>query len=176
MIVIISGTNRPGSNTRKVTTHVEAIYKTLGVKTQLLDLYRSRWHIELDIRSLKQTLGMHSLSAKTPEMVEKELLLGMAGYNLVRAVQMAAARQANLEPRDILGARRGRSVAAPNFLPDPMRDLCLYRRDALSWAVSRRNGEPGGASGEGAEIAGRRTDFAESALATWTGGELKIPK
>jgi len=38
MIVIISGTNRPGSNTRKVTAHVEAIYKTLGVKTHLLDL------------------------------------------------------------------------------------------------------------------------------------------
>jgi chromate reductase len=38
MIVIISGTNRPGSNTRKVTAHVEAIYHSLGVKTQLLDL------------------------------------------------------------------------------------------------------------------------------------------
>jgi NAD(P)H-dependent FMN reductase len=38
MIVIISGTNRPGSNTRKVTAHVEAIYKALGVQTQLLDL------------------------------------------------------------------------------------------------------------------------------------------
>ena len=38
MIVIISGTNRPGSNTRKVTAHVEATYKALGVKTQLLDL------------------------------------------------------------------------------------------------------------------------------------------
>lgn len=38
MIVIISGTNRPGSNTRKVTAHVEAIYKSLGVKTQLIDL------------------------------------------------------------------------------------------------------------------------------------------
>jgi len=38
MIVIISGTNRPGSNTRKVTAHVEATYKSLGVKTQLLDL------------------------------------------------------------------------------------------------------------------------------------------
>ncbi len=38
MIVIISGTNRPGSNTRKVTKHVEAIYQSLGVKTQLLDL------------------------------------------------------------------------------------------------------------------------------------------
>ena len=38
MIVILSGTNRPGSNTRKVTAHVEAIYKSLGVETQLLDL------------------------------------------------------------------------------------------------------------------------------------------
>ncbi len=38
MIVIISGTNRPGSNTRKVTARVEASYKALGVKTQVLDL------------------------------------------------------------------------------------------------------------------------------------------
>jgi chromate reductase, NAD(P)H dehydrogenase (quinone) len=38
MIVIISGTNRPGSNTRKVTTHVQAAYQALGVKTTVLDL------------------------------------------------------------------------------------------------------------------------------------------
>jgi len=38
MIGIISGTNRPGSNTRKVTTHVDAIYAKLGVTTRLLDL------------------------------------------------------------------------------------------------------------------------------------------
>src|SRR5580693_1028861 len=38
MIVILSGTNRPGSNTRKVTAHVEAIYKSLGVPFQVLDL------------------------------------------------------------------------------------------------------------------------------------------
>ena len=38
MIVIISGTNRPGSNTRKVTSHVEGIYKKLGVRIQVLDL------------------------------------------------------------------------------------------------------------------------------------------
>jgi chromate reductase, NAD(P)H dehydrogenase (quinone) len=38
MIVIISGTNRPGSNTRKVTAKVESIYESLGVTTQLLDL------------------------------------------------------------------------------------------------------------------------------------------
>jgi len=38
MIVIISGTNRPDSNTRKVAAHVEAIYQSLGVPTRLLDL------------------------------------------------------------------------------------------------------------------------------------------
>lgn len=65
----------------------------------LVELYRRRWHVELDIRSLKQTLRLHSLSSKTPEMAEKELLLAIAGYNLVRSVQMAAAQQANLEPR-----------------------------------------------------------------------------
>ena len=38
MIIIISGTNRPGSNTRKVAARVEAIYQELGVAFQLLDL------------------------------------------------------------------------------------------------------------------------------------------
>jgi len=38
MIVIISGTNRPHSNTRKITAHIEAIYKSLGVPFRLLDL------------------------------------------------------------------------------------------------------------------------------------------
>ena len=38
MITIISGTNRPGSNTRKVAAKVETIYKTLDVEVQVLDL------------------------------------------------------------------------------------------------------------------------------------------
>src|SRR5947209_14675222 len=65
----------------------------------LVELYRRRWDVELDIRSLKQTLRRHSLSSKSPEGAEKERLLATAGYNLVRSVQVAAARQANLKPR-----------------------------------------------------------------------------
>ena len=38
MIVIISGTNRPGSSTRLVAGHVQSQYHALGVKTHLLDL------------------------------------------------------------------------------------------------------------------------------------------
>ncbi len=38
MIAIISGTNRPGSNTRKVVTNLERIYRDLGAETQVVDL------------------------------------------------------------------------------------------------------------------------------------------
>src|SRR5476649_1930806 len=70
-----------------------------------VEVYRRRWDIELDIRSLKQTLRLHSLTSKSPEMVEKELLLGFAGYNLVRSVQVQAARVANLEPKRLSFSR-----------------------------------------------------------------------
>ena len=100
---------------RLIVAHVEGedgkrhklyLFTTLEEPREVLvELYRRRWDIELDIRSLKQTLRMHSLSAKTPGMVEKELLLAMAGYNLVRSVQMAAARKANLEPRRLSFSR-----------------------------------------------------------------------
>jgi IS4 transposase len=36
-------------------------------------LYRQRWHAELDLRCLKTTLGMETLSCKGPAMAIKEL-------------------------------------------------------------------------------------------------------
>ena len=38
MITLIVGTNRPGSNTRKVAAHLEEIYRGLGVPLAVLDL------------------------------------------------------------------------------------------------------------------------------------------
>jgi putative transposase len=93
----------PGQDGRPVTLY---LFTTLAEpREELVELYRRRWDIELDIRSLKQTLRLHSLSAKTPDMVEKELLLAIASYNLVRSVQMAAARQAHMEPRQLSFSR-----------------------------------------------------------------------
>jgi chromate reductase len=37
-IVLISGTNRPGNNTRKIVAELETIYRGLGEETQVLDL------------------------------------------------------------------------------------------------------------------------------------------
>lgn len=38
MIVLISGTNRPGSNTRKIVAHLETFYAELQVPARVLDL------------------------------------------------------------------------------------------------------------------------------------------
>ena len=68
---------------------------------EALGIYKLRWNVETDLRSLKRTVGLHQLSSKSLDMVEKELLLAIAAYNLVRAVMCLAARRANLNPRQL---------------------------------------------------------------------------
>lgn len=72
---------------------------------QIVELYGFRWNIELDLRSLKQTVHLHSLRSTTPDMAEKELVLGVTAYNFVRAAILTAARAANLDPRRISFSR-----------------------------------------------------------------------
>jgi len=72
---------------------------------QIVELYGFRWNIELDLRSLKQTVNLHALRSTTPEMAEKELVLGVTAYNFVRAAILAAAQGANLDPRRISFSR-----------------------------------------------------------------------
>jgi putative transposase len=72
---------------------------------QILALYGFRWNIELDLRSLKQTVALHSLRSTTPDMAEKELVLGVTAYNFVRAAIWAAAQAAQLDPRQLSFSR-----------------------------------------------------------------------
>lgn len=72
---------------------------------QIAELYGYRWNIETDLRSLKQTVRLHSLTARSVDMVAKELVLGVAAYNLVRATMYAAARGAGLDPRQLSFSR-----------------------------------------------------------------------
>jgi putative transposase len=67
----------------------------------LADLYRDRWHVELDIRAIKQSLQIDHLRCKTPFMVEKEIWAHMLGYNLLRKVAIAAAQERGMHPREM---------------------------------------------------------------------------
>jgi hypothetical protein len=72
---------------------------------QIVELYGFRWNIELDLRSLKQTMHLHSLRSTTPAMAEKELVLAVTAYNFVRGAIYAAARAAAMDPRRISFSR-----------------------------------------------------------------------
>lgn len=70
-------------------------------KDDLANLYRSRWHAELDLRSLKETMQMRVLRCKSPELVRKELWAHILAYNLIRTIIAQAASRQGLEPRSI---------------------------------------------------------------------------
>jgi hypothetical protein len=69
--------------------------------TELAKLYLARWHAELDLRSLKTTLGMDVLRCKSPQMVRKELWAHLLAYNLIRTVMAQAAVTHETPPRAI---------------------------------------------------------------------------
>jgi hypothetical protein len=70
-------------------------------KQDLSDLYVKRWHVELDLRNIKTTLGMEVLRCLTPQMVEKELWVNLLAYNLIRLLMAQAALEAGLHPREL---------------------------------------------------------------------------
>ena len=68
-------------------------------REDLADLYRQRWHAELDLRNLKSTMSLDVLRCKTPEMIRTELWMGMLAYNLVRHSLLQAAFTTECSPR-----------------------------------------------------------------------------
>jgi hypothetical protein len=72
---------------------------------QLIQLYGQRWNVETDLRSLKRTVDLQILRCRSADMVAKELILAITGYNLVRAVMNAAAQQHQLDPRRLSFSR-----------------------------------------------------------------------
>ena len=70
-------------------------------KKELSELYTQRWHVELDLRNIKTTLGMEMLRCMTPEMNVKEMWSYFLGYNLIRLLMCEAAEEANIVPRQI---------------------------------------------------------------------------
>ncbi len=65
----------------------------------IVALYNQRWNLELDLRTLKGTLRQEHLHGKSQAAIEKELLIAVVAYGLVRAAMATAARSAGIEPR-----------------------------------------------------------------------------
>jgi hypothetical protein len=70
-------------------------------KAALKALFRNRWHVELDLRSIKTSLEMDTLSCRTPVMAIKEIWVYLLAYNLIRLLMAQAASLADLLPRQL---------------------------------------------------------------------------
>jgi hypothetical protein len=107
-------------------------------KAALKLLYRSRWHVELDLRNIKATLGLGVLSCKTPAMAEKEIWVYLLAYNLIRMIMVQAAIHTQQLPRELsfkhsvqLWLAWGRKGAAFNHGADPSILLVLIAQQRV---------------------------------------------
>jgi len=78
-----------------ITTLLDPVEYPAG---ELAELYLRRWEVELNFDDLKTTMGMDELRCKTPEMVEKELLMYFIAYNAARWMICKAADKAGADP------------------------------------------------------------------------------
>jgi hypothetical protein len=110
----------PGFRVRDITLATTLLNPLIYPKSELAELYRRRWRIELDIRHLKTTMKMDILHCKTVDGVMKELAMFALAYNVVISVMVESARIQKV------------TVERMSFL------------DALRWLThSRPGGDPG---------------------------------
>jgi hypothetical protein len=96
---------------------------------EISELYHQRWQAELDLRSLKQTLGMDQLRCTAPELVERELWMHVLSYNLVRKVMAQAACWAKEHRR---ARRRRQAGTEPRWTPRAFSFSCAVEQ-VMSW-------------------------------------------
>jgi len=93
-------------------------------RTQRLgDIFRQRWHAELDLRTLKAQMKMEVLRTKSPEMVRKEMAAHLLAYNLIRGLMAESARAGTVKPRSLsfMGALHTVRSFEEGHLYDPVR-------------------------------------------------------
>jgi hypothetical protein len=91
----------PGFRTRVLDVVTTLLDADVYTRKDLADLYRRRWEAELHLRSIKVVLGLDVLRCKTPEMVRKELWMGLLGYNVIRGMMAEASRAHGRRPQRV---------------------------------------------------------------------------
>jgi hypothetical protein len=88
----------PGRRVRQVTLVTTLLNAKRYSARALARLYARRWQVEVNLRHLKQTLGLDVLRCATYPGVVKELLMFAVAYNLVRRVMVRAGQRQQVEP------------------------------------------------------------------------------
>lgn len=89
--IVRTRAERPGFRTRKVTVMTTLLDGELYPAQEILTAYLKRWRLEMCLDDLKTTLGMEMLNCRSPELLEKELLVFLIAHNLLRWLMAQAA-------------------------------------------------------------------------------------
>ena len=136
--------DRPGFRIKTLIIATTLLDSEKYTKSDLAELYRTRWSVELDLRSLKQTLQMDVLRCKTPELVRKEIWTHILAYNLIRTMMAQAAKKHEFPPRSISfkGAVQTLEAFQPVIAMQASSDAevqeTLYAHLLISYDASRR--------------------------------------
>jgi len=93
--------DQPGFRTDAFTVATTIPDRKLYSAAWIGSVYQSRWLVELDIRSIKCSLGMDILRDKTPEMVHTELWSCLLAYNLIRLKMLQSCTSSGRDPRSL---------------------------------------------------------------------------
>jgi hypothetical protein len=89
--IVRGSLHQRGFRVRQVTLVTTLLDPALYPAQEILLAYLRRWRLEMCFDDLKNTLGMETLRCQTPAMVEKEALMHLIAYNLVRWLMIQAA-------------------------------------------------------------------------------------
>ena len=155
---------RPGFRCREIVLMTTLLDPKRYPAEELAALYRSRWQVEINLRNLKQTLGMNSLHCKSVEGVRRELLMFALVYNAVCAEMVREAEERGVAVtrisfidtlRAMQESRRTEQAEMPPARPRPLKlnpdrsadpdrhhPRCVKRRLRYPTLGSARRGAP----------------------------------
>ena len=84
--------NVPGFRVNRFEVATTLLDATEYSADAIAELFFRRWRVELYFDDFKTSLGLEMLRCKSPEMIEKELMVGFLAYNTIR-IQMAQAAE-----------------------------------------------------------------------------------
>jgi len=75
-----------GFRTRSVVLVTTLLDPEIYPAAAIRELYGERWNVELHFQQIKVSLAMDVLRCKSPELIEREVLLHRIAYNLIRCI------------------------------------------------------------------------------------------
>jgi putative transposase len=93
--------SEPGYRPQVITVITTLLDPVAYPKEDIATLFGLRWNVELDIRSIKQSLHLDHVLCKKPEMVLIHLWVTLLAYNLVRGLIATAAAVHDQQPRQM---------------------------------------------------------------------------